>query len=71
MWRTLSACRGELQFTVIAPADCRLKTGSSTMNRAPRFTFRVRLILRGAVFYPTAIVDSHQMRPAVPIRQNV
>src|SRR6476660_5190381 len=32
-----SARCGELQFTVAAlPIDCRLKTGSSTINRAPR-----------------------------------
>jgi hypothetical protein len=40
---TLSACSGELQFAVTISADCRLKTGSSTMNRAPRLVVQLSL----------------------------
>ena len=32
--------RYQLWFTVADPDDCRLKTGSCTINRAPRLIFR-------------------------------
>ncbi len=32
--------RYQLWFTVADPEDCRLKTGSCTINRAPRLIFR-------------------------------
>jgi hypothetical protein len=39
VWRTLQRLAVNFQLVVTAPADCRLKTGSSTMNRAPRLIF--------------------------------